>query len=578
MVSPLLSLLSPAESSPQLVLAALRTLNALADSLLLSQFDGDLNGDGLLGLLYTEQHLSTLNQLLLQTSQSLIVQEQVALTAALINKTCQEEHHRTTLAQAGILEALAVKLASFIVTSGCALNSRSGQAGGIHPSAPRLKLSPILQAISAIIQHSKLRAVQFLSAPAFVSVFQRPDADNKAHERTASLWGSNASNTFTTRQSPPSAIDILLPTLPSSHHRSSLVTTSNFPPLGTHGSSGKQPQTSRSFSTAIEVIQSHGLEYVEEDESPLLSWLLYIARLEDEVTSLTATWVLAILHRHGLTKRGRDTTFALLLVPSLSRMLDKDLKISPDASYFCDSSLIPPDRFIKEQAPLVLATLAANSLDIQKASVEAGVIKKLSHLLKGTYDSIPEASPASLWSPEPSRHSECPDEASKLGHRGLTPTASHVMGVRASVLVALAAIASAKDEYRKSVIENGVVPFVIKTMIPNDIDKSTALASESTRYEDTPQSSPKDTVGNHKDAILAACGAATALSRSVSTLRTSLMDSGLTAPIFVLLKNQDVHLQIAATAVVCNLISNFSPMQEVSDPITFVLKTVLIWR
>lgn len=567
-ISPLLAILSPTESSSQLILAALRSLNAVADSLFLSRSHHDTSDEGLLALLYTEQHLAAITNLLLQTSHSSVVQQQIALTAALISKTSQEEHHRVLLAQSGVLEALAVRLASFVVSTGCALNPSiyagvgSGQTREVGHIPSRSRLSPILQAISAIIQHSKSRANQFLSTSAFASVFQRPDAEATSYERRAIGWGPNASSSFATRQSAPNIIDHLLPSVPNSHSRSPLASTSNFPPLGAVSSLEKQPQTSRSFSSAIEIIQSQGLEFIEEEENPLLGWLLHIVRTENEVTGLTAAWLLAILYRQGLTKRGREAALALLLVPILSRMLDKDLKTSPDICYAYDvGSLITPEKFIKEQAPSVLAMLAAHSLEIQKAAAEAGVIKKLSHILKESYDEMSSDSSASMWAPESSAsgRTEKGDNASRLGPSGFSPIACHVMRLRESVYVALAAIASDKDEYRKEIIENGVVPFIIKTLKPESTDPSSAAHSN----EAASQSLPPP-VGNPKATILAACGAARALSRSVSTLRTSLMDAGLTAPLFLLLKHQDMDLQIHATAVVCNLVLSFSPLQEVS--------------
>lgn len=564
-ISPLLALLSPAESSSHLVLNALRSLNAVADSLFLSHSDHGTSEDGLLSLLYTEQHLPTIANILLQTSPSLVAQQQIALTAALISKTCRDEHHRAMLAQTGVLEALAVRLASFVVATGCSLGPSNGGSknnGNIAPATPRSRVSPILQAIGAVIQHSKSRAIQFLNAPAITSVFQKSDADvTAAHEKKSHIWGPNASNMFNVRQAPPNAIDTLIPPLPSTHFRGSLAPNSNFPPLGALGASSKQNQMSRSFSSAIEVIQSQGLELIEEEESTLIAWLLYVARLEDEVTGLMAAWVLAILYRHGLTKRGREAAFALLLIPSLVRMLDKDSNPADPSNTYDTSVLVSPDRLIKEQAPSILAMFAANSLEIQKAAADAGAVKKLSQLLKESYDEMPANCSAAMWTPETStpRHPEGRDDGSKLGPAGVSAQAYHVMKLRESVLFALAAIASDKDEYRRAIIDNGVVPFVIKTLRPEDSDP---VAQVNGRTEGTSQYRRAYTE-NCKDAILAACGAARALSRSVSTLRTSLMDAGLPPPLFVLIKCQDIELQIEATAVLSNLVLHFSPMREV---------------
>ena len=418
----------------------------------------------------------------------------------------------------------------------------------------------ILQAVADIVLHSEARALQFLSAPAFASVFQKPNTEKKF------AWGLSASNAATSRQTPTTACENLIPPLPNPHSRSSLAPQSNFPPLGALGISGKQPQISRSFSSAVETIQSQGLMYNgDDDESPLIIWLVHIARSENEVISLTAAWLVAILHEHRLTRRGRESLFAVLLVPLLVRMLEKDLRISPDALgfYELNASACPQD-FIKERAPAVLAKLSQNRPEVQRAAADAGAIKKLSQLLKESYDDISaESASSSMWTPEAPRclESGCRDESSELGSTGISTTARHILQLRETVLLALAAIASEKDEYRKSVIDNGVIPFVIRTMKSeeNDLSRTGSLS-------DHPFNDRRVFPGNGREAIIAACGAMKALSRSVGTLRTSLMDAGLASPLFVLLKCQDIDLKTQATAVVVNLALSFSPMREASVP------------
>jgi hypothetical protein len=52
------------------------------------------------------------------------------------------------------------------------------------------------------------------------------------------------------------------------------------------------------------------------------------------------------------------------------------------------------------------------------------------------------------------------------------------------------------------------------------------------------------------------------MSRSVSVLRTSLIDGGIAKPLIALLDHPSLDVQVAATDVCCNLLPDFSPMRE----------------
>ncbi|MGF1973958.1 hypothetical protein, partial [Staphylococcus aureus] len=75
--------------------------------------------------------------------------------------------------------------------------------------------------------------------------------------------------------------------------------------------------------------------------------------------------------------------------------------------------------------------------------------------------------------------------------------------------------------------------------------------------------------GNNPPSVLeTACYVIRVLSRSVGILRTTLVDHGVSVYVFRLLRHADLKVQIAATATICNLVPNFSPMREVSTVIS----------
>ena len=565
---PLLALLSPAESTPHIIVQTLRTLNHVADALRLST-PQDATADGsLLEILYTEESLHNLFQLIMQPSSSLIVYRQITLVASLVSKTCQEERHRDLLLEHNILNALAAQLSTWITDtlvsnySGVRLPELIQRLSDDRSALVRPKLSALLHAIGVIVQNSRPRAYRLLRISPVKDIFQKVyDQARTAHE---SYLISLPPNQRSRVPMPDVCVENLLPSVLNPYMRTVSTSATGFPPLDPIKTTERA--WPKSLSTAIEIFSSNGLEHVGDDESPLVPWLIYVVRTFDEITSLMAAWVLAILYRLRLIKKTREASIALLVTPPLVRMLDRDLKVSQEA--FQSLDICTPSSIydtIKEETPAVLAMLTVNNSKTQKAAVDAGVIKKLSQLLKESYDPSDTNLYPTMWSSatlETNRTNRGKDRSSVLGALGLPIAAYHTTKIRETTLIALAALASDKDEYRKAIIENGVIPFIIRILKGEDfkfaVRPSTGTASDESIEQ-------KIVYVNYKQAILAACGATRALSRSVSTLRTSLMEAGLAAPLFVLLKCQDMEIKVAATAVVCNLVLEFSPMREVSQ-------------
>ena len=573
MISPLLSLLSPVESHPLVIIQALRALNAVADTSQLSSPIQIHHEASLQNLLYTQQSLSNVASLLQQSPITSIVRQQIDLSASILCKTCYTEHHRALLAQSGVLEALASKIAPAIVDT-CSdprdtyEPSSSLEGGQVAP--PRLSL--LLKAVSLVIKGSKPRAAQFLAAPVFGSAFAAIGS-HLEHDPAFVIAQNGLQRKSTAVQITLKALESLTPQIPTTSSRSGSASLPQHGPVGSAGVHSRAGHLPQSLSTAIELFHGQGLEYVGDDESPLVPWLIYLFRSQDPVTSLIAAEILVILGRLGLIRRLKDSAFALLLVPSLVRMLEKDpLTLGRSDSHYSSFTACGEKDLVKEEAPAVLAMLTSNNSETQKAAADAGAIKKLSQLLKESFDPLPIDSSSSLWTPDaiPDEPFQATDSSSRLGESGVSAAAYHILRLRESILAALAAIASDKDEYRKEIIDNGVIPFIVKTLKAEPVEASGGVLSN--RPSDAESEGRMTLQWNYRDAVLAACGAARALSRSVSTLRTSLMDAGLAAPLFTLLKSQDTDVQVAATAVVCNLVLKFSPMREVCQHICGVPK------
>lgn len=572
---------------------------------------------------------------------------------SLISPLSRETRHQVALAKAGVLDALAVKVASFVVAKGQVVPGaeiaaeKEGLRDAIPEAAtPRLDISAVLDAVAAIIGDSRLRACMLLCAPSILAIFPQLEFDSPMNDVHAAWKALSMGGLSNFDQQSLGALDFLLPAIPSQlprgHHLSSH--NSPFPPLGAtfsreifsrqalsttsgaakRGSGSRQPPSSwgggagagSESGNLATGLASEG--YGEEQESPMVPWLISLVRSTSGLERLMAASVLTSLYKAGFASKTRESAMALLVVPLLLRMLDEAVNsasagTSGDGSYSAggwegdDDSNKTEHQAITEAALTVLARLVANSDVLQKAAIDGNAIKILAKLLKESYEPISTRSNPRPWNPTPTasanpsrtgtpvagthiqsaggeRFVEDSETAaggdldswamhvaaSKLGPAGQSSQLAYRIRLREATLKALTALVAVKYDYQKAFVDQDAMVYVVASL--NATPSKPRANQDRTRSIKDVEMNSNGNSGDDLDpeygrnpvgVLVAACNCVRMLSRSIAILRTTLEDAGVTAPIFRLLRHPDIDVQIAATGVICNLLTETSPMREV---------------
>ena len=521
--------------------------------------------------------LDTFATILLSHEAQRVTVRHIHHVARIIIKTCRQERHQFALAESHTLHALATNLASIVVKMGYLVPGAEtwGQADGlanhIPPAAPTdANLAVVLGAISSIIGESPYVAYKFLHCPAILAVFPNlqydPGSQVRAPFKSLHLAGLGET------QSQRGAMDYMLPSIPVLPQKCGLTQASAFPHLGPRPNpfwgngtvSEKNTATSKAPSSwPASRPDSGSAEDVdaEDTESQVVPWLIHLVRVRQAREKVAAAALLASLCRAGFVGRQREPAIGNLVIPPLLTLLS----IIQDSTTTSDAD-VAENQELLERIPFVLSRLVTDSETLQKAACDADAVKLLSKLLKGSYDPLPDVSTMQPWSPNP----EAPkldnglSPSRWLGERGQFPQLLHRTEIRESVLKCISALASMQEEYRKAFVDQELLQFIVESLshVPEKpvVQKDRGQHDDCIKYlEDASENS---TYGiNPTSVLVAACHVIRTLSRSVSIVRTSLLDNGAVLPLFRLLRHRYIEIKTAATGAMCNLVTEVAPMR-----------------
>lgn len=580
-LSAVLSNIPARDNPPQVVTAALRASITIAEitSLALPLSAPDLAN--LADVAFVTPVLEAFRDILLNPAQTSHLETQRNLVAKLIGLLCREERHQAALADSAILDALATNLASVVVARGFVIPgaealARSDGIADIFPSpaAAGIDVTAIFEALSATIGDSRWRAAALIYAPSISTVFPNPGPPQRSSAMKACANSLEAASLSGIASKDLGVMDCLLPLVPEI--QSKFPSPNSFPYLASYQSSLRAP-SSRLFSSGLtwdadqvesDLYGAHPEAEVDETESPLIPWLIHTARSTAGMERVMAISVVTSLFKAGFGNKSREAYMGRLIVPIILQTLgDLGSATGADDAVSTDGETAI-NRLIVERSLANLAKLIVDNDFLQKCAFDCSGVRIVSDLLKGAYEPIVSTTSGS-WSPTPQNKKTGEREigfpTSRLGSPGQPPLLAHRIRVREGALKAVASLAG-KDDYGRALVDQDLVPYIVESLSgsPSKPVKDRPKSPITPRGQG--DSTPVDAAYgvNPTTVIVAACHALRTLARSVSVLRTTLQDCGVFKPAFRLLRHPDIEVQIAASGLMCNLVTNVSPMRDVS--------------
>ncbi|KAL2137963.1 hypothetical protein VTI28DRAFT_7753 [Corynascus sepedonium] len=573
-VATIIPAISPANNPPQIVLTALRALRNIAASTELAA-EGVNDTTALSNALFSSSSLVALHAILSQEQTDAVVQEQKRLVATLVSTLCKSPAHQNALADAGVLDAFATILASFAVGRGEVIPGAEviGRSDGLAslipaPAPPGADLALTLAALSTIVSNSRFRSYMLLCSPSILAVF--PSAEFSAlasHSRAA--WDALEANGFgNIRTRNPGAMDYLLPAVPIPPSASQSRGYSDYPPLGFSMSRDNLTTGGRSSTfkfTGVDSSRSHASgedEDPDEPESPLIPWLIHLVRSTNGLERVMAASLVTSLFKAGFASPEREQMLAVLVIPPLWRLMkehDKEVPANVQQATFIEPSMAR-DWAILERTTDVLARLIGESDTLQQVVHDCGVVQMVAKLLKESCDPQPAQFVLRPWSAKPSPEvgSKESSPACRLGPVGIVPAYAHRIRMRESALKLVASMATLSNDYRETLAEADVVPYIMKSLSPDPESSEEVKDQPSSGKVTDDRTSGKPSAYDHNpnSVIMAACHAIRALARSPRIVRTTLRDHDAAGPLNKLLRHPDAEVQIAASGAVINIVTS----------------------
>ncbi|KOS22117.1 Uncharacterized protein ESCO_001755 [Escovopsis weberi] len=581
----ILTCISPTANPTQIVVAALKTLISIANASALALSPHPLDIPSLADCVFSPPHLESFCHMLTTISaRHPFSQSPSSLASSLICRLCREERHQHALATSGVLDVLATQLASFAVAQGCVVPGAEEEAYSCQlfdlfpePAHPDAKIGPVLEAIAVILGDSRYRSARLVNSPAILIVFP----SIRFHPLEGSVAVRKAKGRVT-------AMEYLLPKVSSTlAFTSSRTYRSDLAPGRRDlDSPRKNPADQHRHAPPTMADIQPGMCSASDDEEiecPLIPWLILQFRSLSGYERLMAADVLTCLYRAGFGRPVvREVTLGVLVVPGIIDLIKTASKDPTGAS----DSIEPTKCLILERAPVILAHLIADSDYLQKAAFECLAVKTLTALLRRAYEPVAPLDQPKAWTPHPNKGKtdtlqEGPASSSRLGSGGQNPVLLHRLRLREAALKAIGTLASGEDDYRKAFAEQNFLPYVVASLLehpskprelrdrskdkPSDgeASASASASSSSSASASAPAPAPASGYGtNPSSVIIAGCHAVRMLARSISNLRTLLVDHEVAMPVLGFMKHPDVNVQIAATAAICNLVVEVSPVRE----------------